>query len=712
MGRLADLVVGIKGDTKQFDDAIRKSEKTLLAFGKSATKIGKSLTTFVTLPLLGIGVAFAKVAADAEETNSKFNAVFKNQAEVVREWAQVYSRATGRSTIKNIEWLASVQDLFVPLGVARDEATNLSKSVVTLATDISSFNNQPTERVLLDIQSALVGSVITMRKYGVVLNETNLNQELLNMGIAGGNKEATAAEKALARLNIIMASTTDAQGDAIRTAGSFTNRFIALKSSIVDLSETFGNLMLPTLQKLVSTVIKAVRFVDDLDESKKKLILTIAALAAAIGPLLFVVGKLIALFAALSGPAGWIVLASLALIALAIALSDETKEAQESARWHETLTESMIIYKEAVEETTTAIEALSQTQINAREREIKLTLRKLKSDQELLGKTIERNQKIIALEQELIELKKWRFIKEIESEEAVKTASEKAKEAKEREKKAQEELNELIKTSTDDLEAWVAEQVQVVAFTQTLTREQLGLNTQLAIFHDTMDAAVGTSAEWVEEIVSLNIALEEQLSLFEIDAIVAAESYKIQKEGAKELVIEEEKLIKVKKRLGRVAIQTAISISNALSQIWGNYYSGLLANEELTDEERKQIQHDAAVASKKFSLFEAGIGAAQAIISGFTTKPFWPVGLAMGALASTLAAVQIAAIATTPIPALAEGGIVTQPTLALIGEKGPEKVIPLDNEPVHVTVNLGSKVLFDEITKGIGNRQIRIEQAL
>ncbi|KKL19908.1 hypothetical protein LCGC14_2460810, partial [marine sediment metagenome] len=44
MGRLADLVVGIRGDTKQFEDAIKRSEKTLLAFGKSAARIGRSLT--------------------------------------------------------------------------------------------------------------------------------------------------------------------------------------------------------------------------------------------------------------------------------------------------------------------------------------------------------------------------------------------------------------------------------------------------------------------------------------------------------------------------------------------------------------------------------------------------------------------------------------------------------------------------------------------
>lgn len=44
------------------------------------------------------------------------------------------------------------------------------------------------------------------------------------------------------------------------------------------------------------------------------------------------------------------------------------------------------------------------------------------------------------------------------------------------------------------------------------------------------------------------------------------------------------------------------------------------------------------------------------------------------------------------IPALAEGGIVNRPTLALIGEAGPEKVTPLDksNSGMNVTVNVRS----------------------
>lgn len=67
----------------------------------------------------------------------------------------------------------------------------------------------------------------------------------------------------------------------------------------------------------------------------------------------------------------------------------------------------------------------------------------------------------------------------------------------------------------------------------------------------------------------------------------------------------------------------------------------------------------------------------------------------VGALAvvGALAASQAAAFAVQGIPALAEGGIVRKPTLALIGEKGPEAVVPLSSGGMgtgstEITVNI------------------------
>jgi len=62
------------------------------------------------------------------------------------------------------------------------------------------------------------------------------------------------------------------------------------------------------------------------------------------------------------------------------------------------------------------------------------------------------------------------------------------------------------------------------------------------------------------------------------------------------------------------------------------------------------------------------------------------------------------------IPKLAEGGIVTGPTLALIGEAGPEAVIPLNRMNQGVTVNVAGSViserdLIETIRRGLVNAQ-------
>ena len=59
------------------------------------------------------------------------------------------------------------------------------------------------------------------------------------------------------------------------------------------------------------------------------------------------------------------------------------------------------------------------------------------------------------------------------------------------------------------------------------------------------------------------------------------------------------------------------------------------------------------------------------------------------------------------IPMLANGGIVTGPTLALIGEAGPEAVIPLDRMGsmggggMNITVNAGIAATPDQIGQQI-----------
>lgn len=208
--------------------------------------------------LLVIGGMFAylvKSASDAQEIISKFKAVFKEQTAAAEEFADALSRAIGRSKIAIREYMASMQDTFVPLGFARKQARLLSQRIVKLGIDMASFSNKVDADAIRDLQSALVGNHETVRKYGIIITETSLKQEMMNMGLRVGYKDASAQQKVLARLNIIFAGTADAQGDAVRTAREFANTYKRFKGQVRDLASALGTQLLPVVSEWLVKVI-------------------------------------------------------------------------------------------------------------------------------------------------------------------------------------------------------------------------------------------------------------------------------------------------------------------------------------------------------------------------------------------------------------------------------------------------------------------------
>ena len=244
------------------------ASKVMAAVSLNVKKMASNVTAAskkIGVATKNMGIAFAKVgaavsavsfgafavmvakASEMQEAMGKFAVVFGDSAGAVEASAKSMAAELGVSRLEIIQMLGSMQDLLVPMGVATEEATGMSQQMARLAVDLGSFNNMASEQVFGDLQAAITGSGEVMKKYGVVLNETAVKQELLNMGMDPAN--ADDAAKAQARLNIIMAGTTAAQGDAVRTAGSFANQVKRLKANFADIAVTIGG---PFLQSLAS----------------------------------------------------------------------------------------------------------------------------------------------------------------------------------------------------------------------------------------------------------------------------------------------------------------------------------------------------------------------------------------------------------------------------------------------------------------------------
>jgi hypothetical protein len=256
--QLAELVVRLNADTAEYIKAMKGAGKETDETGKkkipAATEaINQAFKRLAAAGVVAIAGAQLKqfaldsirAASDVGETMSKFNVVFRDSAGAVMESLKDFGSAAGRSQYELAGFAATLQDTFVPLGFARDEAADLSVELVKLATDLASFNNLDTANVINDLQSAMVGNTETLRKYGVVANDAAIKTYALENGLWDGKAAMDATTKANAILAITLAGTTDAQGDAIRTADGFANRQRALEASVVDLKVALGNMLLP-----------------------------------------------------------------------------------------------------------------------------------------------------------------------------------------------------------------------------------------------------------------------------------------------------------------------------------------------------------------------------------------------------------------------------------------------------------------------------------
>lgn len=262
MATVDTLLVEVTADLKDVRRKLGQLEKdTKRTADRSTANLKKLSVAFKTLAgavivreFVRAGQAAVDFASHVEEAQAKSSVVFGRFTDKIRSDLKEFADEVGRSEFQLEEMAASVQDTFVPMGVARGEAADLSVQLAKLATDVASFNNASDVETMRNFQSALVGNHETVRRYGVVITESALQQELFRMGITKSKDEVTAAEKIQARLNLIMAGTTDAQGDAARTATSYANQVKRMESELDRLRKQVGEKLMPVFLSFVQSI--------------------------------------------------------------------------------------------------------------------------------------------------------------------------------------------------------------------------------------------------------------------------------------------------------------------------------------------------------------------------------------------------------------------------------------------------------------------------
>lgn len=247
------LEITIGGDAT---GAVKAAKDTEAAYGRLGATT-QAQTASITKNLVGLGVAYVGVrgafsAADAasslDESLSKSNQVFAENAKVIENWSKDSAENLGISQQAAIEAAATYGNLFAAMKIAPDVSAKMSTSLVGLASDLASFNNADPTDVLEALRSGLTGEVEPLRKFGINLNDARLRQEALKLGLSDGKSVLDASAKAQAAYSIILQDSALAQGDFARTSDGLANKQRIANAEFQNAKAALGAALVPGLK--------------------------------------------------------------------------------------------------------------------------------------------------------------------------------------------------------------------------------------------------------------------------------------------------------------------------------------------------------------------------------------------------------------------------------------------------------------------------------
>lgn len=284
-------------------------EKALDKMAHRTLQVGRILTMAVTLPMAAAGFAGVKLAADWESAAVSFEVLLGSASEAATMLDQLRAMA-----------------VVTPF----DSPQLMEASKVLLNYGIAGENIMPTLSMLGDIS---MGNADKLHRLSIAYGQAQaagrlMGQDLLQMINAGFNPLQEISKRtgeSLAELrdrmhsgNIGTAELTRAFADAVSEGGRFHNMMERMSktlhgrwSTLVDVTKVFlttvGTDLMPVLKQLVEWGIQVVDWVGKLPPAMRVTIVAMAALAAAAGPVLMMVGYLSLFGAAIMALAGGVI---------------------------------------------------------------------------------------------------------------------------------------------------------------------------------------------------------------------------------------------------------------------------------------------------------------------------------------------------------------------------------------------------------------------
>lgn len=145
------MTVVITGNVNGLQGAVASANGSLGRIATKSVAVGNLISNGIQTgaqALFNFGKDAVSAGSDLNETLSKSNTVFGQQAKAIESWANGAAKGFGQSKQQALEAASSFGNMFDQLGIGPDVTAEMSTAITELASDFASFHNADISEVL------------------------------------------------------------------------------------------------------------------------------------------------------------------------------------------------------------------------------------------------------------------------------------------------------------------------------------------------------------------------------------------------------------------------------------------------------------------------------------------------------------------------------------------------------------------------------------
>lgn len=253
---IEELKILISAETSGLKKEIKNVKSQMTGLNTSVKKSTDGITkAFKTLKRAIIVLGIGKVIKDsimsgmkAVESENLFEVSMGRMADSARKWSNELQNTLGLNAYEVRKNVGVLYNMTTSMGIAENSAYGLSTGLTELAYDMGSFYNISNEEAFTKIRAGITGETEPLKRLGIIVHENTIKQAAYRNGIAEVGTELTQQQKVMARYLAIMEQTKNAQGDLARTIDSPANQLRILKTQLEIVKINLGQAFMPIVQ--------------------------------------------------------------------------------------------------------------------------------------------------------------------------------------------------------------------------------------------------------------------------------------------------------------------------------------------------------------------------------------------------------------------------------------------------------------------------------